>query len=141
MERAAERARALGLDARLTLLAGDFHRAALRERHYDRIVLANVLHLEAAPVAQALLARVRPALRPGGRIVIVDSMAGPTPELDRVHRAYALFLALRVPDSRAHPEADLTAWLEAAGLGAERRIDLGGPPAGISALVSTPAPA
>ena len=133
-----ERAEGLGLADRVTLLPGDLHEASLEPRRFDRIILANVLHLEPAHAAEAILARLAPALRPGGRFVLVDAMATPTPEIDRSHHAYALFLALRVPRSRAHPESDLRAWLAAAGAPAARRIDLSGPPLGLSALVSEP---
>jgi len=136
--RARERAEGLGLADRVTLLPGDLHEASLEPRRFDRIILANVLHLEPAHAAEAILARLAPALRPGGRFVLVDAMATPTPEIDRSHHAYALFLALRVPRSRAHPESDLRAWLAAAGAPAARRIDLSGPPLGLSALVSEP---
>ena len=130
------RAERLGLAERVEILEGDFHRVDVPRRRFDRVVLANVLHLEPANAARALLARWAGALRPGGRLVIVDQMADDTPEHDRARAAYALYLALRVTGGRPHAEAVLRRWLADAGMRPERRVDLASPPSGLSALVA-----
>lgn len=126
LPRAAERAAALGLTARFDTLAGDFHAVELPSEVFDRIVLANVLHLETAEGAAALVARLAPALRPDGVLVVVDSCSDGTPEMDLAAAMYALHLALRTGHGRPWPDAELRRWLTDAGLGRVERVFLSG---------------
>ena len=112
---------ARGLAARVDLLAGSFRDVALPRDPFDLIVLANVLHLEPARAAQALVARFASALRPGGAVLIVDMLDG-APGRSRAHASYALHLALRIPGSFPHHEADMRRWLADAGLPTHERI-------------------
>jgi len=136
LPRARAHAEGLGLADRLDLLPGDFHTLELPRASFDRVILANVVHLEPPDRAAALLQRVAPALRAGGHLIVVDTMVAPTPERDRAFTAYALFLALRITGGRPHPEGDLRRWLAAAGLEPGERLDLSGPPVELSALLA-----
>jgi len=126
----------LGREAQLDTIAGDFHTVVLPEARHDRVILANVLHLETAERAAALVQRVAPSLRSGGHLVVIDVMAAPSPARDRGLTTYALYLALRVTNASVHPEPDLRRWMVEAGLVPTQRIDLRATPHGLSALVA-----
>lgn len=125
----------MGLADRIGLLPGDFHAVTIPEDRFDRIVLANVLHLEPAEQAAALIGRVATTLRRGGDLVIVDMLGDGTPMGERARAIYALHLALRTRQGKMHPLSDLQAWVEQAGLIPGEVIALG-TPQGMGALVA-----
>lgn len=121
-----------GLGARAEVLAGDFHQVGIPAARFDRVVLANVVHLEARARAEALVARCARAVAPGGQLVVVDAVADPPPELALGVAVYALHLGMRVPGSRVYSRAELEGLSSAAGLTVERWIPLS---RGLHALV------
>jgi ubiquinone/menaquinone biosynthesis C-methylase UbiE len=120
------RARSLSLGGRVATIPGDMHAVELPAGGFDLVLIANVLRLEAPDRAAALLARLAAAVAPGGALVVVDALAGGNPERERSRALYALNLALRTQRGRVHSPAEMTSWLEAAGLGAVETIDLDG---------------
>ncbi len=125
----------MGLSDRIGLLPGNFHAVEIPEDRFDRIVLANVLHLEPSEQAAALIGRVATTLLPGGDLVIVDMLGDRTPVGERTQAIYALHLALRTREGKVHLLSDLQAWVEQAGLVPEDVIELG-TPRGMGALVA-----
>jgi 2-polyprenyl-3-methyl-5-hydroxy-6-metoxy-1,4-benzoquinol methylase len=115
----------MGLSDRIGLLPGNFHCVAIPEDRFDRIVLANVLHLEPPERAATLIRRLTTALLPGGDLVIVDMMGDGTAVGERAQAIYGLHLALRTREGKVHPLSDLQAWVELAGLVPEDVIELG----------------
>lgn len=130
-----ERARQLGLSERVSLLPGDMSVIELPEGQFELVILANVLRLEPELPAQQLVARAARALRPGGRMLIVDALAGGTPERELLRATYVLNLALRTRRGRVHSAAELTAWMEAAGLLGVAEIDCGAQMGALGALL------
>jgi SAM-dependent methyltransferase len=120
---------------RVELIGGDMHAVEVPVGQADRVVIANVLRLEPPDRAAALLARWARALRPGGRLVVVDALAGGTPEAELDRRIYALHLGLRFPNGRVHPPAEVEAWMAAAGLREIGSVSLGAAPGALGALV------
>ncbi|MFN7134905.1 MAG: class I SAM-dependent methyltransferase, partial [Myxococcales bacterium] len=78
-----ETAAALGVAPRSEVMAGNFLSVPVPERRYDAVIFANVLHLEPAPRARALLQRFVQGLTPAGRLVIVDALPDPDPRAER----------------------------------------------------------
>jgi len=124
----------MGLSDRIGMLPGNFHVIEIPEDRFDRIILANVLHLEPPEQAAALIRRVTAALLPGGNLVIVDMLGDGTLVGERAQAIYALHLALRTRQGKVHPLSDLQAWVKQAGLVPEDVIELG-TPRGMGALV------
>jgi cyclopropane fatty-acyl-phospholipid synthase-like methyltransferase len=116
----------MGLADRIETLAGDFHHVELPRGRYDRVVLANVLHLEPPEQAAALIRRMARSLVGGGELVIVEMIGDGTPAGERARAIYALHLALRTQQGRTHTLSDLRAWFEQAGLipGEVIRLDI-----------------
>ncbi|MFN8490557.1 MAG: methyltransferase [Caldilineaceae bacterium] len=63
------------LEQRITLQAGDFRLDHLGE-NYDVVLLFNLIHGFTPEVNGHLFAKVSAALRPGGRVVILEQLAG-----------------------------------------------------------------
>ena len=129
------RAEAMNLRDRVATLPGNFHEVEVPAGRFDRIVLANILHLELPGPAAALVARAAAALAPGGEVVIIDVIGSDTPAGQRARAVYGLHLALRTRQGRAHPVAELRRWIEQAGVPSVEVIELEGPPRGLGALV------
>jgi len=125
----------MGLSDRIGLLPGNFHVIEIPEDRFDRIILANVLHLEPPEQAVALIRRLTTALLPGGDLVIVDMLGDGAPAGERARAIYGLHLALRTRQGKVHPLSDLRAWVEQASLVLEDVIELG-TPRGMGALVA-----
>jgi ubiquinone/menaquinone biosynthesis C-methylase UbiE len=134
------RAQAMNLGDRTATIPGNMHEVDLPEGGFDLVMIANVLRLEPPDRAAALLARLATAVAPGGALLVVDALAGGTPERERARALYALNLALRTQGGRVHSPAEFTSWLEAAGLRSIEVIELGGlaaPPGAIGALLAS----
>lgn len=130
------RAAALGLEERARALVGDYFSdpADLGGIAFDRVVLANVLHLESTDDAARVVGRFAKYLRPGGEIVVVDCFPGDAAD-DRVAAAfYSLHLGMRTGKGRVHPRADVERWLAESGLGAPRLVPI---LPGLAGLVAT----
>jgi len=125
----------MGLSDRIGMLPGNFHVIEIPEERFDRILLANVLHLEPPEQAAALISRVATTLLPGGDLVIVDMLGDGTSVGERARAIYGLHLALRTQEGRVHPLSDLQAWVRQAGLITRDVIELG-TPRGIGVLVA-----
>jgi ubiquinone/menaquinone biosynthesis C-methylase UbiE len=120
------RASALGLADRIDAIPGDMHTAALPEACWDVAIIANVLRLEPAERARAIVRRVVSAVRPGGSVIIVDALAAGLPEAERARAIYSFHLALRTRSGCVHRSAEIGRWLEEAGCGAPTPLPLAG---------------
>jgi ubiquinone/menaquinone biosynthesis C-methylase UbiE len=125
----------MGLADRVETLAGDVHVLDLPRRRFDRLVLANVLHLEPPAQAAALIGRVAASLVSGGDLVIVEMLGDGTAAGERARAIYGLHLALRTRQGKVHPVSELQAWAEQAGLLPGEVMQLSTPP-GMGALVA-----
>jgi ubiquinone/menaquinone biosynthesis C-methylase UbiE len=133
--RALANAARLGLSDRVSALPGSFFEVLPAER-VDRVVMANVLHLETEEKAAQLVSRLAPALQPGGELVIIDCLPDGSPEAERTRAFYALHLGLRTRLGRVHTPAELASYCERAGLAVERIVRVDGIDAGLGALIA-----
>ncbi len=131
---ARERAEAMGLAERVEPLAGDYFEVAL-DRRFDRVVLANVLHLETEPDAASLVGRYARLLSPGGELVIIDCIEGEGYAHEVVVALYTLHLGMRTARGKPHHLHELCAWATAAGLGEHTVLRPAMGSAGFGALV------
>lgn len=127
----------LGLTDRMQTVAGDYLAVTLDEP-VERIVLANVLHLEDEATAERLIRRWASMLTDGGELVIVDVLDPPGLESELFAAAYDLHLGLRTERGAAHDETLLRRWCADAGLTSQQTLHLGA--VGMSALVCSRQP-
>lgn len=99
---------------RLACIVGDMHEAELPAHAFDLILLANVLHLEPGERIVPLLRRLRAALAPDGRLVVVDTMAARQDSASEAELLLSLQLALRTPAGKLHDAEEYAAWLREA---------------------------
>jgi ubiquinone/menaquinone biosynthesis C-methylase UbiE len=129
------RAESLGLSERVDSIAGDYQSVDLPAHRFDRVILANVLHLETPERANSLIARVAPALRPGGKLVVIDALAEGDAAADRSRSIYALHLAMRTREGRVHSRDEIERWCRDAGLESGELVTVDAPPHLLAALV------
>lgn len=128
------RAVTLGLDDRVETLPGDYYEVELPPACFDRVIIANVLHLEQPSRARVLISRLAPTLRSGGDLVVVDVFGGNTPERELAHAIYALNLALRTTGGKAHERPVIESWMEEVSLVPDDFIELESWPGALSAV-------
>ena len=114
-----------GLAPRVDTLAGDIHDVTLPPAgSFDLVIVANVLRIESAPRARHIIERIAPLTADGGAILVVDALAGGTPERDLAREIYAMHLALRSREGRVHEADTIRAWLREAGFQQSTAIDI-----------------
>ena len=111
---AEENARAAEVADRVRLLPGDAFKTDLGTG-YDLVLLPNFLHHFDAPTCEQFLRRVRAALAPGGRAVVIEFI----PNDDRVSppdaATFALVMLATTPAGDAFTYAEYDGMLRAAG--------------------------
>lgn len=100
-----------GLGQRIRYRAGDATRDDLGN-NYDVALLFQLLHHFPAEDARQLVCRVAGALRPGGRIALLEPARKPRPDQFAALLHLHYYLASR---GGVHPHRDLEAWLREAG--------------------------
>ncbi|MGH4010524.1 MAG: methyltransferase [Pseudonocardiaceae bacterium] len=98
--------------------------ADLPQAAYDLIILGNVCHLFSQNANRALMRRLRPALRPGATLAIIDALPSEDPEERRSLCLYALGLRLRTSAGAVHPLEAYATWTRKAGYSKVRAIAL-----------------
>ena len=121
-------------DGRVAVIPRSYFEVTLPDGMFDLAILGNVLHLEPPGPARRLLSLAAAALRPGGTLVIVDSLARRPYETERRRALYALSLAMRTEEGRTYSAAELTEWARPAGLTDPRLRALASAPSHIDAL-------
>ena len=105
-----------GLSERLTILPGDMEVMPLPEEAFDMVLLANVCHTQGEPLVKALINKCARALKPQGRLVIVDFI----PDNERAHAGWPLLFAVNLlvssEEGQVYTQAQYKTWCEAANL-------------------------
>jgi len=137
LEVAIETAQELGLSNRLNTIAGNYHEVAFPAASFDLAILANVTHLESPDGNRRLIAKARQALKPRGRIAIIDVFPGQSQgDLNRM--LYTLGLALRTERGRVYSAEELAALLGESGFVAPQLLPLEVPPFVLGMLLAGP---
>jgi demethylspheroidene O-methyltransferase len=104
---------------------GDF-RSGTIPAGFDLITLVRILHDHDDALAQALLGKVRAALKPGDTLLIAEPMAG-TPGAEAMADAYFGFYLLAMGSGRARTAEEIGAMLTRAGFASWREKPTGLP--------------
>ena len=107
-----ERVAPHGVGERVHFVAGDYHTAALGEA-WDAVLMSNVLHQEQPAAASSLVARGAAALRPGGRLWVVEFAID---EEQHGRLSGALFAVNMRSFGDCYPESTSRGWMREAGL-------------------------
>ncbi len=125
IETTREAVAAAGREAAFDYLPGDLFRAELQRSEYDLVIAGNLCHLFDEEANRRLLGRLLDALRPGGRVAILDVLPNERMDGPRPVMLYALGLLVRTSRGQAHPFSSYSGWLREAGYEAVDRTDLG----------------
>ena len=110
---------------RYDFLSGDLKAVDFGEARFDLALLGNIVHSEGAASSRNLLKRLHRALKPGGRIAILDMI----PNDDRSGPPFALLFALNMlvntDEGDTYTLAEYTEWLEEAGFHRVGTTDIG----------------
>jgi len=112
---AAECIREAGLADRVTCRAGDYHTATFDSAAYDAVTLFGCLHQESPEDILSILRRVRTALRPGGRVFVLDMMTDATHTVPTFSAMFAVNMALTTRNGWVFSDDELKGWMTEAG--------------------------
>ncbi len=120
--------RAAGLDGQYAFVEGSAFDVDWGERaSFDLTLVGNLCHLFDEEANVRLLGRVAEALRPGGKVAVVDILANESGDGPRAAVLYALGLVLRTTRGRIYPHSTFRRWLDEGGFEDIRRNDLADP--------------
>ena len=122
------------LSERVTYTPGDLEMLTLPENTYDFAVLANICHAIGPFSTAELIAHVAEALKPGGKLVVVDFV----PDDDRSEPGWPLLFGVNemitTDEGNVFTQTEYTQWFEAAGLSLASKHILDGD---VTALVAS----
>jgi len=115
---ASERLGKEGLDQRVALYPGDFHRDPM-PRDYSTVSLVRILHDHDDDQALALLKNIRQSIRPGGELLVAEPLKE-TRGAEQMGGAYFGLYLLAMGSGRPRSLAELTKLIKSAGFSSIR---------------------
>ncbi|QSR85300.1 methyltransferase [Methylacidimicrobium sp. B4] len=114
-----------GLAGRYEYLPGNVQEVVLPEAHYDLAILGHILHSEGEGKSRKLLGRVAKALRPGGRIAILEFLPNRerTGPLDPV--LFGLRMFLNTEEGGVFSAEEYAEWLAEVGFPKVESFEIG----------------
>ncbi len=104
-----------GLADRIECRAGDYHADEYEAAAYDVVTIFGALHQESPAQIVDILKRAHRALRPGGRILVLDMMTDATHTAPKFSALFAVNMALTTENGWVFADAELKEWLREAG--------------------------
>lgn len=105
---------------------------------YDVIFYSNVVHIYSPPENRRILTKIKRALKPGGRLVIVEYFL----DKDQAHppdvSSFNLMMLLFTEQGRCYTWEEVTQWLKQAGFSRFRRTRVDGKIGILEATLGTP---
>ena len=113
-----------GLAGRIECRAGDYHADEYEAAAYDVVTIFGALHQESPAQIVDILKRAHRALRPGGRIFVLDMMTDATHTAPKFSALFAVNMALTTENGWVFADTELKEWLREAGFrpGATRPV-------------------
>ena len=120
-----EYAKLHGVEDRYEYLPGDLKEVGFGENRFDVALLGNIVHSEGEQSSRELFGKIHRALKPGGRIAIIDMI----PNDERTGPPFALIFAINMLVNTevgdTYTLAEYTAWLSQAGFAKVETADIG----------------
>lgn len=104
-----------GLADKIECRVGDYHRDEFERGGYDAVTIFGALHQESPTDIVGILKRACRALRPGGKIFVLDLMTDETHTKPKFSALFALNMALTTENGWVFSDAELKSWLREAG--------------------------
>lgn len=111
-----------GLSDRVEVVEADFFAegCGMDGQTFDCVFLSHILHDFDAAKASKIVASAAQLVRPGGKLVILDVLIPEGGHSNPVEALFDLMMLVEVPNGRTHKIADVSKWLEAAGMGSPK---------------------
>ena len=110
---------------RCDFLPGNLREVDFGEAKFDAAILGNIVHSEGVESSQNLFAKLHRALKPGGKIVIMDMI----PNEERTGPPFAIIFALNMlavtKEGGTYTLGEYTTWLQGAGFTNVGTLDTG----------------
>lgn len=124
LEMAKRKAQQASVAERFQLMAGNIREVDFGEASYDLIILGNICHSEGEEHSKKLIEKCAKALKPSGKLLIVDMI----PDDDRRGPLFPLLFALNMlvntEDGGTYTFEEYKQWCESAGLRPVRLLPL-----------------
>lgn len=104
-----------GLSERIECRAGDYHSDEYEAESFDAVTIFGALHQESPEAIVSILKRARAALRPGGKLFVLDMMTDATHTAPKFSALFALNMALTTDDGWVFSDEELKGWMREAG--------------------------
>jgi ubiquinone/menaquinone biosynthesis C-methylase UbiE len=114
-----------GLEERFDYLAGDLKEVDFGEGRYDVALLGNIVHSEGEESSRELFRRLGRALRPGGRVVVIDMLPNDSRTGPPYQLIFALNMLVNTERGDTYTLAEYTRWLNEAGFPRVETADIG----------------
>ena len=104
-----------GLRDRIECRAGDYHADAYEKGAYDAVTIFGALHQESPAQIVDILKRAHDALKPGGRLFVLDMMTDATRTAPKFSALFAVNMALTTENGWVFSDEELKGWMREAG--------------------------
>jgi len=115
---AADLVREAGMAARVTCRPGDYHTDVYEAEAFDAVTIFGALHQESPQQIRAILKRAHAALKPGGRVFILDMMTDASHTRPAFSALFAVNMALTTQNGWVFSDEEIKGWLSEAGFDA-----------------------
>lgn len=105
-----------GLSGSIECRPGDWHEGRFGENEYDFATIFGALHQEKPEDIVSILRAAAAALKPGGRLFVLDMMTDATRAAPAFSALFALNMALTTENGWVFSDEDLKGWMREAGL-------------------------
>jgi ubiquinone/menaquinone biosynthesis C-methylase UbiE len=106
---------AFGLSARIDCRAGDYRSDEYEAAAYDAVSIFGALHQESPHQIVDILKRANRALKPGGRLFVLDMMTDSSRTVPKFSALFALNMALTTENGWVFSDDELKGWMREAG--------------------------
>ena len=104
-----------GLKDRIECRAGDYHADEYEAGAYDVVTIFGALHQESPEQIVDILKRANRALKPGGRLLVLDMMTDATHTAPKFSALFAVNMALTTANGWVFSDDELKGWMREAG--------------------------
>lgn len=114
-----------GVEKRYEFLPGNLREVDLGREKYDLALLGNIVHSEGETSSRSLFQRLHAALRPQGRVAIVDMVPNDARTGPVFPLVFALNMLVATEQGSTYTLAEYRAWLRQAGFKSVETVDIG----------------
>ncbi len=111
-----------GMEARITLKAGDFNRDSLGGP-YDVVLMSDILHYQDLATNAALVKKIHGHLNPGGRLIIKDRFLAASGTSPAWTAAFAVHILVNTAQGACYRTAEAMQWMHDGGYIAVEEIE------------------